>query len=183
MYAKPTCLFDAGSSRRSPVVFIHGFLDSPGMFSAYYSSKDRSQPCLIGRRIYTFAFPNQQDNRDFPSPLDLMQGKLAREFDETLDTLAHRHNRPPAEKLVALSDGSSFRYDVYKQPEYLDFAFPVFYLRTPFDRIASTAASERHIQSGPDCRMVNFAQFNHWFPEQHSDAVLPEIRTFLGGEP
>ena len=69
---------------------------------------------------------------------------------------------------------------LFYKPEYLDFAFPVLYMRTKLDRIASTAAFERKIQSRSDCRLVIYDEYNHWFPEQHSDVVLPEIRAFLG---
>jgi hypothetical protein len=29
--------------------------------------------------------------------------------------------------------------------------------------------------------MLVYEQYNHWFPEQHSDVVLPEVRAFLNG--
>jgi len=64
--------------------------------------------------------------------------------------------------------------------EYLDFKFPVLYLRTRLDRIASTAAFERWLQERADCRFVLYPDYNHWFPEQHADVVLAEIRSFLG---
>ncbi len=276
MYAKLTCLHQPEHANKSPVVFIHGFPDSPAMFAAYYAEAERSQPWLAGRSIYTYAFPNRHDNPNFPPLGELARGVMAREFDETLDGLARqsptgkllilahdwgathtwrwarRRENPPIEKLVAFSVGSSFRYDVFEhglnaftwlygiwfgaawylpflrkavansivraagyraetaldlwqdayhywdrpslfltilpqalfflfyRQEYLDFPFPVLYLRARLDRIASTAAFERHLLSRPDCRMIVYDQFNHWFPEQQSDVVLPEIRRFLG---
>jgi pimeloyl-ACP methyl ester carboxylesterase len=66
------------------------------------------------------------------------------------------------------------------QREYLDFTFPVLYIRAPDDRIASTAAFERLLRARNDCRIVLLEKASHWFPEQHSDAVLPHLREFLG---
>ena len=276
MYAKLTCLHQADGTGKSPVVFVHGFPDSPAMFAAYYAAAEREQPWLAGRSLYTYAFPNRHDNPNFPPFAELAGGVMAREFDQTMDELARNsptgkliflahdwgathtwrwaraQKNPPIEKLVAFSVGSSFRYDVFEhglnaftwlyglwfgapfylpflgravagsivsaagyrsetaaelgqdtyhywdrpsllltilpqallglfyQPEYLDFTFPVLYLRTPLDRIASTAAFERLIQSRPDCRLVLYPEFNHWFPEQHSEVVLPEVRAFVG---
>ena len=278
MYAKLTCLFDAGPNTASPVVFVHGFPDSPRMFSAYFAEAERIKPWLKGRSIYTYAFPNRHDNPNFPPLSELAGGVMAREFDQSMDKLAtasptgklvmlvhdwgathtwrwaRSQSKPPIEKLVAFSVGSSFRYDVFEhglnaftwlygiwfgsawylpflrrivaksivtgagyrsessmelwqdayhywdrpslfltillqalfflfyQPEYLDFPFPVLYMRTPLDRIASTAAFEKHIQAKPDCRMIIYKDYNHWFPDQHSDIVLPEVRTFLKPE-
>ncbi len=275
MYAKLTCVYDAGKTDKSPIVFVHGFPDSPKMFEAYFSEAERDQPWLQGRSLYTYAFPNRHDNPNFPELAVLMGGVMSREFDETMDVLswksptgrlifvahdwgathtwrwARGRGYPPIEKMVALSVGSSFRYDVFEhglnaftwlygiwfgsawyipflrrlvarsiesaagyrsktaldlwkdtyhywdrpslfltilpqalfflfyKPEYLDFHFPVLYLRTEMDRIASTAAFERKIRSRPDCRLVIYEQFNHWFPEQHSDVVLAEVRAFL----
>lgn len=275
MYAKLTCIFHSTETTKSPVLFVHGFPDSPAMFAAYYADSERQQPWLTGRSIYTYAFPNRHDNPNFPPLSELMRGVMAREFDQTLDNLARTsptgkliiiaHDwgathtwrwarsrpNPPIEKLVAFSVGSSFRYDVFEhglnaftwlygiwfgaawylpflrklvaksivtaagyrsptaldlwqdayhywdrpsllltilpqalfflfyQPEYLNFPFPVLYMRTRLDRIASTAAFERHLHSRPDCRMIVYDQYNHWFPEQHSDVVLPELRAFL----
>jgi len=275
MYSNVACQFNAANSTRSPVVFVHGFPDSPAMFSAYFCEPELQQAWLSGRSIYTYSFPNRHDNPNFPPLSALAQGVLAEEFDRQMDELARlsptgklviiahdwgathtwrwarAHSSPPIEKLVAFSVGSSFRYDVFEhglraftwlyglwfgaawylpflrrtvaqsivsaagyrsatamdlwqdayhywdrpsllltilpqallflfyRPEYLSFTFPVLYLRTPLDRIASTAAFERLIQSRPDCRMVIYKQYNHWFPEQHSDTVLPEVRAFL----
>lgn len=276
MYAKLTCVYDAGETDKSPVVFVHGFPDSPKMFAAYYTEAERDQPWLKGRSIYTYAFPNRHDNPNFPPLTELMNGVMVREFDATMDALAQKsptgllrfivhdwgathtwrwarsRKNPPIEKMVALSVGSSFRYDVFEhglnaftwlygiwfgsawyvpflrklvaksiegaagyrsetamelwqdayhywdrpslvltilpqallflfyKSEYLDFAFPVLYMRTKLDVIASTAAFERIIKSRSDCRLVIYDQYNHWFPEQHSDVVLPEVRAFLG---
>jgi len=275
-YAKLMCLHREDSTNKSPVVFVHGFPDSPGMFAAYYALEEREQPWLKGRSIYCYAFPNRHDNPDFPPLWQLAKGVMAREFDQAMNELslqsptgkliflshdwgathtwrwARKQKNPPIEKLVAFSVGSSFRYDIFEhglnaftwlyglwflslnylpflrktvswsivngagyrsdtaaglwkdtyhywdrprllltilpqvffglfyQPEYLDFSFPVLYMRSPKDRIASTAAFERLVRSRPDCRFVLYAEYNHWFPEQNSDVVLPEVRTFLG---
>jgi pimeloyl-ACP methyl ester carboxylesterase len=64
------------------------------------------------------------------------------------------------------------------QSEYLDFNFPVLYIRSPMDRIASTAAFERRLAERADCRAV-FIKGNHWFPEQKSAEVLAQLRLFL----
>jgi pimeloyl-ACP methyl ester carboxylesterase len=260
---------------KSPVVFIHGFPDSPRMFAAYYDKAERAQPWLSGRGIYTYAFPNRHDNPNFPALTALAHGVVAREFDYNMDTLANQsptgkliilahdwgathtwrwargRTIPPIEKLVAFSVGSSFRYDVfehglnaftwlygllfcspwylpclrkpvarlivrfagyrsetamdlwqdayhywdrpsllltilpqalfllYYRREYLDFPFPVLYMRTPFDRLASTKVFERTLLKRPDCRLIIYPDFNHWFPEQNSEVVLPEVRKFL----
>lgn len=277
-YAKLTCLHQADGTGKSPVVFVHGFPDSPAMFAAYYAETERGQSWLAGRSIYCYAFPNRHDNPNFPPLKELARGVMSREFDQTMDDLAlqsptgkliflshdwgathtwrwaRKQKNPPIEKIVAFSVGSSNRFDIFEhglnaftwlyglwfcapyyfpflrktvawsivkaagyrsetadelwkdtyhywdrprllltilpqaflglfyQREYLDFSFPVLYLRTPLDRIASTAAFERLIQSRPDCRMVFYPKFNHWFPEQQSEVVLQEVRTFLGGE-
>lgn len=279
MYCRLDCLHAAPDSARSAVVFIHGFPDSPAMFAAYATPAERQQPWLRGRSLYAFAFPNRHTHPDFPPLSALRQGALAREFADLLDEAAGRsptgrlviiahdwgatytwqyarqRRQPPIEKLVALSVGSSFRYDfgehglraltwLYgvwfgaawyvpalrglvarsivayagyrsataadlwrdayhywdrpawlaqaplfllgwrgRQPEYLDFPCPVLYLRSPLDRIASTAAFERALDERPDCRRVILADANHWFPEQQSERVLAEIRTFLADEP
>jgi pimeloyl-ACP methyl ester carboxylesterase len=276
MYAKLTCLQSLENTQKSPVVFVHGFPDSPAMFAAYHTASERTQPWLSGRGIYAYAFPNRHDNPNFPPLSELASGVMAREFDATLDDLARQsptgklilvahdwgathtwrwaraRKDPPIEKMVALSVGSSFRYDIFEhglnaftwmyglwfgsawyvpflrkavaksivsaagyrsdtamdlwrdayhywdrpsllatillqslvflfyQSEYLNFPFPVLYLRTKVDRIASTSAFERTLRSRSDCRIVIYDQYNHWFPEQHSDVVLTEVRAFLG---
>ncbi len=276
MHAKLNCIHKADGTEKSPVVFIHGFPDSPAMYRAYFTEEERQQPWLEGRSIYTYAFPNRHDNPDFPSWGELAGGVMAREFNEIMDGVAQQsptgklvilahdwgcthtwrwareRENPPIEKLVAFSVGSSFRYDIFEhglsaftwlygiwfclpwyipflrktvpqsiasstgyrsdtakdlwkdayhywsrpililtiflqalfflnyRREYLDFSFPVLYMRAPNDRIASTRAFERHIQSRNDCRLVIYPDFNHWFPEQESETVLPEVREFLG---
>ena len=72
-------------------------------------------------------------------------------------------------------------FGLHRRPEYVDFPFPVLYLRSGFDRIASTRAFERTLASRPDCRILVRRDWNHWFPEQHADEVLPEVRAFLAG--
>ena len=276
MYARLSCLHIENETAKSPVVFVHGFPDSPAMFEAYHSQSERKLPWLSGRSIYTYAFPNRHDNPNFPPLSELARGIMEKEFDQTMDNLAAHsptgkliflshdwgashtwrwarlHKDPPIEKIVAFSVGSSFRYDVlehglkafiwlyglwfcspyylpflrkavawsivnaagYKsataselwkdtyhywdrprlfltiipqvffglfyRKEYLDFSFPVLYMRTPLDRIASTASFERLVESREDCRLVIFPDYNHWFPEQHSDVVLNEVRSFVG---
>jgi pimeloyl-ACP methyl ester carboxylesterase len=275
MYAKLTCIHEVAGSQKSPVVFVHGFPDSPEMFTAYFSERERKQAWLQGRSIYTYAFPNRHDNPNFPPFKELTQGVIVREFDVTMDELActsptgkltflvhdwgathtwrwaRSKKNPPIEKMVAFSVGSSFRYDIFEhglnaftwlyglwfvsawyvpflrkavaksivnaagyrsdtamelwqdayhywdrpsllltilpqalfflfyQKEYLDFTFPVLYMRTKLDRIASTSAFEQCLRSRADCKLILYEQYNHWFPEQHSDVVLPEVRTFL----
>ena len=275
VYAHLNCLEPLGPEPKSPVVFIHGFPDSPAMFSAYYAPTERARPWLSGRGIYTYAFPNRHDNPNFPPLAELARGVIAREFDQILDGLAAQsptgklvilahdwgathtwrwaraRKNPPIEKLVAFSVGSSLRFDVFEhglnaftwlygllfcspwylpflrrpvaraimrsagyrsetaldlwqdayhywdrpsllltllpqalfflfyRHEYLDFPFPVLYMRTPLDRIASTAAFERALLARPDCRLILYPEYNHWFPEQHSAVVLPEVRAFI----
>jgi pimeloyl-ACP methyl ester carboxylesterase len=258
------------------VVFVHGFPDSSLMFRDYFSEDEQEEPWLKQRSIYAFSFPNRHDNSEIPPISKLFRGVIAKEFDQHMNKLsiespttklifvAHdwgathvwrwaRHQQdPPIEKFVALSVGSSFRFDILEhglnafvwmyglwfalawyipflrtlvgksivkfggyrsstasdlwkdayhywdrlilpltilpqalglinyQREYLDFTFPVLYIRTPDDRIASTAAFERLLRARPDCRIVPLEQTCHWFPEQHSDTVLPYVRGFLG---
>ncbi len=68
---------------------------------------------------------------------------------------------------------------LFYRREFLDFPFPVLYMRSAFDRLASTAAFERALLRRSDCRLVIYPDYNHWFPEQHSEVVLPEVRKFL----
>jgi pimeloyl-ACP methyl ester carboxylesterase len=261
---------------RSPVLFIHGFPDSPAMYAAYHTPFERSQPWLHGRSIYTLAFPNRQSN---PSPLpsrhDLRTGRLQREFNALVQaviaasptgkivlvahdwgatyTWALIRSRPdlPVEALVSLSVGSSFRYDLgehgsgaltwlynilFGLPYYLpipatrrlldqalqvagytsstrhlafgdsyhywdwpqrlallplrllgwgappiftDIRFPVLFMRSAMDRIATTAGFEDHLRERADCRVHILEGVNHWFPEQHAERVLQEIRQFI----
>jgi len=274
MYCKLECLREA--SDRSPVIFIHGFPDSPLMFAAYVTPEEQAQPWLQGRGIYTIAFPNRFTNPNYAPLGALVSGVLQREIDQLLQQriqesptgkiilIAHdwgatcswkfirTHGTAGIEKMVSLSVGSSFRFDLaehgprafvwlysalfgspyfvpikayqrwvlrtimkyagyqttnvetfYKdcyhywygfvrllavptdllglryRPGYTDFTFPVLYIRTPFDRIASTAAFEKAVSTRPDCRYRVYEDANHWFPEQHSDRVLQEIRSFI----
>lgn len=123
--------------KRSPVIFVHGFPDSPAMFAAYTTPAERGQPWLRGRDIYTLAFPNRQSNlAGLPATADLVGGRLRREFAALVDAViaasptgkimvvAHDWGatyfwelvraRPalPIERAVSLSVGSSFRYDL-----------------------------------------------------------------------
>ncbi|KAJ8607165.1 hypothetical protein CTAYLR_007332 [Chrysophaeum taylorii] len=68
-----------------------------------------------------------------------------------------------------------FRY----VPPFVGFPFPVLYIRAESDRIATTAAFESHLRERPDCRVLVLGTgFSHWFPEQHPDLVLAQIRDF-----
>ena len=51
MYAKLTCVHQANGADKSPVVFVHGFPDSPAMFADYYAEAERGQPWLAKRSI------------------------------------------------------------------------------------------------------------------------------------
>lgn len=277
MYCQVTRIREDGT--RSPVVFLHGFPDSPRMFQAYYAEQEQAQPWLQGRGIYTVAFPNRFTNPNYPPLGALIGGVLQHEIDQILAeriaasptgqivVIAHdwgatrswsfirrqgAAGNQPIEKMVSLSVGSSFRFDLgehglralgwtysalfgspafipiraYRRlvawiiirfggyqsdnletfhrdcyhywyglvrllavptdllglryrPGYTGFTFPVMYLRSPFDRIATTAAFERAVQERADCRYRLYADANHWFPEQQAERVLEEIRTFL----
>ena len=256
------------------MVFAHGFPDSPMMFRDYFSEKEQNEPWLKQRSIYALSFPNRHENCEIPPISKLFRGVIAREFDQHMNKLsiesptrklifvahdwgathvwrwARQQSDPPIEKFVALSVGSSFRFDIWEhglsafvwmyglwfslawyipcirtlvsrtlrfggyrsptavglwkdtyhywdrlilpltilpqalglinyQREYLDFTFPVLYIRATDDRIASTAAFERLLRARPDCRIVIFERTCHWFPEQRSEAVLPHVREFL----
>ena len=267
-----------GDPRKSPLLFIHGFPDSPLMWRDYLTPAEREQPWLAGRSIYTLAFPNRHTNPDAtPSWLALASGGLYQEFDAHMATLiansptgkvslvAHdwgatfswrfiRRNHPASgiDRMASLSVGSSFRYDVfehglgaatwmyaflfglpyyvpndavrrgvagmivkyagyrsdtaselyrdcyhywhglfwpvklpffmlgagYRRP-YTGFDFPVLYMRSALDRIASTQAFEDEVRRRPDCRFVELPEANHWFPEQQSELVIAELRRFL----
>jgi pimeloyl-ACP methyl ester carboxylesterase len=52
-------------------------------------------------------------------------------------------------------------------------------MRSALDRIASTQAFEDEVKRRPDCHFVELPEANHWFPEQHSDLVIAELRRFL----
>lgn len=136
---KVECLKEVKGGERSPVVFAHGFPDSPLIFRAYCAAKEQSQPWLSGRPIYTIAFPNRHTHRKMPSLLDLIRRKVYAEFGDALLKLmqasptgqivlvAHdwgstycwdfirshpRISNSGVEFFVALSVGSSFRYDL-----------------------------------------------------------------------
>lgn len=265
---------------RSPALFVHGFPDSPAMFDAYHTPEERAQPWLRGRSVYTLALPNRHDNLSgLPSLSDLRGGRLSREFAALVDAviaasptgrlvlvahdwgatfgweLVRRRPDLPLEAMVALSVGSSFRYDVWEhgpsallwlyncvfglpyylpmgaarrlqsaglrlagyrsptvgdayldsfhywdwpqrlarlparllgvgaQPGFTDIRFPVLYVRTALDRIATTAAFERHLRGAPGSRVVHEPDLNHWFPEQRPDVLLREIRAFGALQP
>lgn len=135
-YSRLDCLYRSDSTDKSAVVFLHGFPDSPLMYADYTKEAERQQPWLHGRTIYTYSFPNRHDNPHFPPLSALAKGVMEQEFDHTMDELASNsptgklifvchdwgathtwrwarsRKNPPIEKMVALSVGSSFRYDV-----------------------------------------------------------------------
>jgi pimeloyl-ACP methyl ester carboxylesterase len=275
-YCQFECL--APPARRSPVVFLHGFPDSPLMFADYYSDAERAKPWLAGRGIYTVAMPNRFTNPHYPPLAALVRDVVRHEIHAYLREriaasptgkivlIAHDWGATYSwafcraggaggiEKMVALSVGSSFRYDVWEhglralawayslmfgspwavpipayrrlvariimqtggyrgaelerfhqdcyhywyglvrllalptdllglryQPPYVDFPFPVLYMRSPQDRIATTRGFEEAVQCRPDCRYHVIEGANHWFPEQQSERVLHEVRPFLEG--
>lgn len=278
IYCECTQLVQPENETRSPILFVHGFPDSPQMWQAYWTEAERTQPWLNGRSVYAFSFPNRQTrSQPIPAVRELRGGVLDAEFAAALTEIAQnsptgqlipiahdlgatytwravREGRaaPLIEKLVSFSVGSSFRYDLgehglraftwlyqvlyivphtirirplqnllaylltrvagyrgedaanvwrdtyhywegwlwplrlpfyllgaaYERP-FLDFPFPVLFLRSRMDRIASTRAFEAALQARPDCEFVLLPAANHWFPEQHPEQVLPHIRTFL----
>ena len=267
-----------GQPTRSPLLFLHGFPDSPEMWSAYLAAAREGAEWANGRSLYTLAFPNRQTRpAPIPSWRELRHGVLADELAEAIAQLAtesptgkiipighdlgatyiwqyvrQRGGQVPIEKLVALSVGSSFRYDLWEhglnaftwlyqipyilpytlrlpalqkllayllvniagyrsersadvwrdtyhywdgwlwplrltfyllgaayQPAFLNFDFPVLYMRSKIDRIATTRAFETAVKTRPDCRYALLDGVNHWFPEQQPQLVLAELATFL----
>lgn len=61
---------------------------------------------------------------------------------------------------------------------FTDMRFPVLYIRSGLDRIATTRAFEGHLRGRADCRVVIHGGLNHWYPEQHPGVVLDELRAF-----
>jgi pimeloyl-ACP methyl ester carboxylesterase len=274
VYCSVECLRAEGD--RSPVVFLHGFPDSPEMYREYHTESEREQPWLRGRPIYTVAFPNRFTNPHYPPLAALTADVLQQEVDAILAEriatsptgrivlVAHdwgatcswsfirRHGGAGIESMVSLSVASSFRFDVWEhgpralgwvysllfgspyyvpipayrrfvagiivryggyrspqwetihrdtfyywygplrplqlpfdliglraRPGFTDFDFPVLYIRSKYDRIASTSRFERAVARRQDCRLVVWPDVNHWFPEQHAERVLAEIRTFV----
>lgn len=81
----------------------------------------------------------------------------------------------PGELVVLPLKLIGFRYS----PGFTDFSFPVLYIRSPQDRIATTAAFEAHLRERGDCVTVILADnTTHWFPEQQPQLVLEYIRNF-----
>lgn len=277
-YCQLECLFRPQQETRSPIVFIHGFPDSPLMWQAYVTEAERERPWLAGRAIYTFAFPNRQTRPEpIPSWREVRRGvlddELSAAFAEVITRsptgkvipVVHdlgatatwryarrRQGQTAFEKLVSFSVGSSLRYDVaehglnamtwlyqvvyivpyttrlrpfqrllsflltraagyqsetadevwrdtyhywegwlwplrlpfymlgagWERP-FLDFQFPVLFMRSHIDRIASTKAFEAELQRRPDCCFIELPDVNHWFPEQRPELVLPVLRDFL----
>lgn len=72
----------------------------------------------------------------------------------------------------------------FKRAPFLNFKFPLLYMRAPADRFLSTKEFEAAVAARPDCRLVCLPSgYNHWFPEQASELVLAELRSFLGPQP
>ncbi|MBK8987552.1 MAG: alpha/beta hydrolase [Chloroflexi bacterium] len=280
-YCHLECLFRPEQETRSPVVFVHGFPDSPEMWRAYTAPAERERPWLAGRAIYTFAFPNRQTRPEpIPSWRDVRRGvlddELAAAFTEVITSsptgqiipIVHdlgatatwryarrRRGQVAFEKLVSFSVGAWLRYDlaehglraftwlyqvIYIAPyttrlrplqnllaflltraagyqsdsaaevwrdtyhywegwlwplrlpfyllgagwerPFLNFPFPVLFMRSQIDRIATTEAFEVELQRRPDCRCIVLPDVTHWFPEQRPELVLPELRAFLHDE-
>lgn len=267
-----------GQPTRSPLLFLHGFPDSPEMWSTYLAAAREGAEWANGRSLYTLAFPNRQTRpAPIPSWRELRRGVLADEVAEAIALLAtesptgkiipighnlgathlwqyvrNRGGQVPFEKLVALSVGSSFRYDIWEhglnaftwlyqipyilpytlrlpalqkllayllvniagyrsersadvwrdtyhywdgwlwplrlpfyllgaayQPGFLNFDFPVLYMRSKIDRIATTRAFETAVKTRPECHYALLDGVNHWFPEQNPQLVLAELAPFL----
>lgn len=264
-------------AERSPIVFVHGFPDSPLLFADYITTEEQQQPWLKDRSIYTIAFPNRHTNAErFPSVPEMASGLLRTEFAQIMTHLIgtsptgqvipivhdwgatytwrfiRQQGDEGIERMVSLSVGSSFRYDIWEhglrafgwlyallfalpyyirlpvvqrsvanaivryagyrsetagmlykdayhywdgplwllrlpfyllgfayQKPYTDFRFPVLFMRSPFDRIASTHRFEEAVKARSDSTFVLFEDANHWFPEQNSSDVLPYVRRFL----
>ncbi|MGQ9612722.1 MAG: alpha/beta fold hydrolase [Chloroflexus sp.] len=122
-------------SRRSSLLLLHGFPDSEHMYDDYVTPEERRQDWLRGRSIYAIALPNRRTNPNRPSLSDLWQRRLEREVAALIDIViaasptgkvviiahdwgatfvwARVRQRPdlPIERMVALSVGSSFRYN------------------------------------------------------------------------
>lgn len=278
MYSKLITLHKEENTQRSPLVFVHGFPDSPEMFAAYYAEALRQEGWVRQRSLYAIAFPNRHSNAArFPSSSEMANGVLTHEFTGLMDqliaesptgqiipivhdwgaTYTWRYIRAGheagIERIVSLSVGSSLRYDIrehglralgwlyallfslphyiplpivrrtvasiivryggyqspsamelYKDayhywdgprwlirlpfralglaaylPSYTSFPFPVLYLRSTYDRIASTSAFEKTLVERSDCVFHIIPGVNHWFPEQQSELVLPYLRDFL----
>jgi len=133
-------VFTPQNPTRSPILFLHGFPDSPEMWVAYVAAAREGAAWSNGRSLYTLAFPNRQTRpTPIPSWRELHRGVLADEVAEAIAQVAtesptgkiipighdlgathfwqyvrRRDGRVPFEKLVALSVGSSFRYDIWE---------------------------------------------------------------------
>ncbi len=272
-YCALQCLHHEPDGARSPVLFLHGFPDSPAIFDAYHTPRERALPWLAGRSIHCFAFPNRQTLPGRVPESRALQGDcLWHEFLEAMMALAansptskvvviahdhgatyawryaREHPQPAIERLVALSVGSSFRFDLLEhgpralawlshvlfslgyhvrslrwlvnsmlrafagyrgdgdlcedayhywdrlrfhmffplrllgygyQPPFVDFAFPVLYLRSAADRIASTRRFEAELSARDDCVIQVLRGVNHWFVHQDHARALAPIRDFL----
>ncbi|MGJ3241090.1 MAG: alpha/beta fold hydrolase [Anaerolineae bacterium] len=275
MYCQLLPIREIPAAVRSPIIFIHGFPDSPEIFADYHTPHEQAQDWLQGRNIYAIEFPNRHTRPNFPPLLALISGQMRCEFAEHLTHLiadsptgqvipiAHdlgatytwRYIRQQGgagiERFVSLSVGSSFRYDIWEHgasaitwlysliyilpyylpfapfrrmlaqaltqtagyqsdsaekvyqdvfhywyaplwlvrfpiffiplPDYTAFDFPVLFIRSEWDRIASTNAFERTLAQRADSRVLVWEEVTHWFPEQQSQRVLTEIRSFLHG--
>jgi len=63
---------------------------------------------------------------------------------------------------------------------FVDFKFPVFFLRSRIDSIASNDRFEKLLERRGDCKLkiLPFSA-THWFLFHHSDVIMPEFRAFL----
>lgn len=275
MYTKWIQLLQVANSTKSPVVFCHGFPDSRLMYADYYAETD--QPWLANRSIYALEFPNRQTNFEvFPTLKEMRKKVLEKEWETLVNQIAdlsptnkivpiahdlgatymwkyirEQDGEGKIDKMVSLSVGSSFRYDVWEhgsktalwpiyrllfslpfykkafrrpiarivqsagyesdtaeniyldayhywdgplyfvayltffwtiprpRADYTDFTFPVLFIRSAQDSIASNRAFEETLLARNNSLVLVLDDVNHWFPEQESERVLKEIRTFL----
>jgi pimeloyl-ACP methyl ester carboxylesterase len=139
-YCQLHCLHRPDDEQRSPIIFIHGFPDSPQMWQAYTTAEERQRPWLTGRAIYTFEFPNRQTRPEpIPSWRELRRGVLDDEVDAAFTDVItrsptgqiipivhdlgatttwryarQRRGAVAFEKLVSFSVGSSLRFDAFE---------------------------------------------------------------------
>jgi pimeloyl-ACP methyl ester carboxylesterase len=125
-------------TEQSPVVFLHGFPDSPDMFQAYHSPEEQRESWIKDRSLHALALPNRLTNPVVPTLADLISGVLYKEFAAQMDALvkespngkliliAHDWGAAYAwryikdkgdgciERMVALSVAPSPRFDVWE---------------------------------------------------------------------
>jgi pimeloyl-ACP methyl ester carboxylesterase len=277
MYCQLETIREDASNTRSPIVFVHGFPDSPLMFEAFYNEDEQAQPWLQGRNIYTIAFPNRHTNRDFPSAIEMAQGVLQPEFAQLIEgrmaqsptgkiipimhdwgsiytwRFIRQSKTQGIQAIVAMSVGSSLRFDIWEhgiyalgwyysvlfclpyyirlgifkrllaylvtsfagyrsetahelyldayhywdgpiklviaplqlvgllnyKPSFVDWDFPVLFMRSEADRMASNRAFEAKVQAREDSHFRLFKRSHHWFMHHKEAEVRDEIRAFL----